>query len=304
MGKFEINETQGGNGETFRYKNNKGLYFVKRGDAERIDSITVQSDYLLLEVLNLLGIKTPTELLLAKSKDENADYILIKRAVADQENNKKIPKNKGENNVANLNTPIDIKWAVRNLAAKLLIFYADININQLHNTFPIVYNKKNGTKFQKFIHHDPLLNALNLDVQVENFFQLLKSDEDFSDYENIKSYFEDIEENTDKQVEIVGYLQKILYNIQENKEIISELINASVKHFCKQSQFTNNEKNDFQKEGQILLERINHTEKIITKLTEKFSENYTILPYHPRLAQKDSHIAHKVLPAFGVKDLE
>ena len=127
MGKFEINEIQGGNGETFRYENDKGLYFVKRGVKE-IDSITLNSEYLLLEVLNLLGIKTPTELLLAKTNDKNADYILIKRAVADQENNKKIPKNKGENNVEDPNTPIDIKWAVRNLAAKLLLNCHDIYI--------------------------------------------------------------------------------------------------------------------------------------------------------------------------------
>ena len=111
---------------------------------------------------------------MAKSTAENPDYILIKRAVADQENNKKIPKNKGENNVADPNKPIDIKWAVRNLAVKLLIGYSDIYIDQLHNTFPIVYNKKNATKFQKFIHHDLRLNAQNVNIEVKNFFKFLK----------------------------------------------------------------------------------------------------------------------------------
>ena len=65
MEKFEINETQGGNGETFRYKNNKGLFFVKQGVGEKTDSI-VQSEYLLLEVLNLLGIKTAHRIIIGK----------------------------------------------------------------------------------------------------------------------------------------------------------------------------------------------------------------------------------------------
>lgn len=159
--RFVKNESQGKQGETYKYTTPTGaIFFVKdtsvaclAGD-ENGRKLGAQTDFAILKIMSLLGLKVPTELALIETvatANSPARSILIKRAVADQESNKKISEN--PENYSDLN----IDWYIRRAFVFRVLKIHDIDFRTSHNTTKIEYLE--GKKDCRFIDYDPDVNS-------------------------------------------------------------------------------------------------------------------------------------------------
>ena len=299
-------EGQGGNGETFAYKDGQRTFYIKKVSAGPSNVLSVQEEYLLLKVLNLIGTKTPTEMALLhaenpkKSEKFEAEqqFFLVKRAIGEGESNKMFALGSKINTVQKTKqaTKIDLKWAIRDLTINLLLNIGDTNIQNNHNALPIVYPKKENSERQKFIYFDPLLLKKELTIKgdridKDNFFKALKTLSHQHLYFNeIKNYLQDADSNVAKQREIVRLLQKQIYLYRKNKNELHAMLHA----FGKESE----EKKEF---VSTLSTRLDLFESVLTKLSKNLA--IPLGSYVPKTGSE--HYLSKQNPVvFDHKDLE
>lgn len=107
--RFTLSPNQGVNGITYIYTTPTGeTFFVKDVAAYHPDGgsdyqvLQAQREYVALKIMSLLGLKVPTELALIEN--DQGKLLLIKRKVADQEQNKTITSD---------HSNVDKDWFIR-----------------------------------------------------------------------------------------------------------------------------------------------------------------------------------------------
>jgi len=226
-------EKQGAQGKTYKYLTTSGsLFFAKDTSLTSFCSSSEQSvikaqiEFTILKIMSLLGLKVPTEIALIETTDTPTRAILIKRAIADSEQNKIISQNTENYN-------IDTDWYIRRAFVFKVLKITDIEFRKSHNTTKIQYKNKPGNS-DRFIDYDPDLNPfaqlINPDLNLicrEIYGELTALGKDLAfdqtkfdkALEKTKAYF-----NKNKE-EIIQTINVVIKNTEIQKNILEDLQN-------------------------------------------------------------------------------
>ena len=298
----------------------------------KAEVLGVSLEYTALKILNLLGLKTPSELVLMKNPEE---AVIIKRKAVDQNlNNKMI--------TPSLEDQVDLDWFIRRQSVLMGLNVVDASINPPihHNTIPIEH--KNGKK--RYVDIDPIIVASKfpeLEFEVdpnswfikrrnqtiavetiiaglneENFFENLKkfslqkecsTSNQQAQFKFLQDFLQDIDANESKQIKIVQALQKTLYALKKNKcEIEDEVKSFGDFHHGNYSLKTTSDVNPYLPKSSngemalILQEKLDKLTEVLQALSVKF--NGHLMPYHPTVKNNcnDNYISRKIEPAITV----
>lgn len=162
-------ELQGSSGETYIYEDDKGnRFFAKHVRSNPEFALRMIEEYVTIKIMNLLGLKTPTEILLAENP-KTADLILIKKQVAQGEENKvAVSDRKRKRNLRDSDS----------LARRA--FVLDVlgitDLDEGKNNAEILYPDK-AKKSRRLIDYDPLLYMQSTVLSFNKTIRYLSKDE-------------------------------------------------------------------------------------------------------------------------------
>ena len=227
--RFYLHSGQGNLGKTYIYKTKTDeIFFVKdthqarhylKSSAKRL---IAQQEYVTLVVMSLLGLKVPTEIALIEN--EKNELFLIKRKVADREQNKAITEPS--------EAAIDEDWSTsRNFVIKMLNI-GDLSIyspEQATNNARIKYLNEDGKKLDRYIDHDPLIiteadpDAKRKEVFIEWQRKIRLFPEFSAALGKTKSYFEKNKDRIFATTNIIQDEHERLF-FQENLENLARVL--------------------------------------------------------------------------------